>query len=430
MSLKFSNYTDYLVNNGFNVVNEYADGVKNIIFECKYNHKSDIKLSSFGNKKANTKNIKYLCATCKILEDNKVKLEQLKKKIKCKHNLVVYNNDKKIEYECHNCLSINSTTKGSLLHMSENSVCIKCLGSTQRKDYEELYDEVKTLGFELLTKKDKYKSNKDIKVICVCGEIWQKVSLNDLKRGRKCPNCKQDRTKVTNNKKYGVNNVFQNEDIKKKIVETSIEKYGVIHPSKNKDVQLKKEETCLKNNGVKWFFTKPEIYERIRKTHKLKYGCEYPLQSFEIQEKINNVFIEKIGVKRPMLSQYFRDLMLERYGNEVYCLSDDYKKKMLEHYGNECPMRCPELFRKASASSFMRKKYVYGEYEWMVLGYENRCLDILFNKYKKNPEDVFAGEDEEIPYFRYNCNECKSCKDSDEKLHIYYPDIYILNLKI
>ena len=162
MNLKFSNYSNYLVNNGFNVMNEYTNGVDNIIFECDYGHKSDIKLSTFRNKKANTKNIKYLCVKCKLLEENKLKLEQLKKNIKCKHKLLVYNNDKKIKYKCHNCAEINTTTKVNLLRMKEKSVCLNCLGTTQRKNYEELYDEVKNLGFELLTKKDKYKSNKDI----------------------------------------------------------------------------------------------------------------------------------------------------------------------------------------------------------------------------------------------------------------------------
>ena len=53
--------------------------------------------------------------------------------------------------------------------------------------------------------------------------------------------------KQTNLKRYGVENVFANEDIKKKKIQTYIEHYGVEHPMKNKEfvkkmVEIKKQK--------------------------------------------------------------------------------------------------------------------------------------------------------------------------------------------
>ena len=51
----------------------------------------------------------------------------------------------------------------------------------------------------------------------------------------------------------------------------------------------------------------------------------------------------------------------------------------------------------------------------MVLGYENICLQELEDKNKE--VDIYAGENIEIPHFKYIT--------LDNKNHIYYPDIYI-----
>lgn len=53
--------------------------------------------------------------------------------------------------------------------------------------------------------------------------------------------------------KYGVDNVFQAEEIKNKIKETSIKRYGVDHPFKNEKIKEKFKNTCFKKYGVEWF---------------------------------------------------------------------------------------------------------------------------------------------------------------------------------
>jgi hypothetical protein len=63
-------------------------------------------------------------------------------------------------------------------------------------------------------------------------------------------NSKADKTKKTNLEKYGVENVFQSEDIKEKIKQTNLEKYGVEHPLQNKDILEKSKETNIERYGV------------------------------------------------------------------------------------------------------------------------------------------------------------------------------------
>jgi hypothetical protein len=82
---------------------------------------------------------------------------------------------------------------------------------------------------------------------CVCGEL-NKFDYNQKKFGkycsRKCSNANAkdgyEIRKQNNLKKYGVENVFQLDDVKKKIKDTSINKYGVDSYTKTKEYRDKK----------------------------------------------------------------------------------------------------------------------------------------------------------------------------------------------
>jgi hypothetical protein len=424
MTTKINNYIIFLATINMKPTESVENIIKNkkITFICNLKHTTSITLNVFGNKKSKFKKTPtFMCTQCKKLADNIVSMKKIQDRLTNGHIITSYLNNKSITYKCGTCNSVNKTTSTNLLRSTE--YCSKCISKTRHVKWEDVVSKVEDAGMKINMEKSEYKNNKSVSVICSCGSPTR-ISLNDIKRGRKCLSCKTENTYKTNNIKYGCNNVFENSDIKKKSIATSIRKYGVNHPSKHPSVQKKKEETCLKNHGTKWYFCKDEIYEKIRKTHFAKYGVNYPLQSTDIQAKIDKVFIEKMGVKRPMLSEQFGMWMLEKYGNENYVLTDDYKKKMVDLYGNESPMRCPELFRKAAASSYRRKKYINGKKEYYVLGYEPRCLDKLFQDGKLNT-DVFAGEDKEIPFFEYNCGKCVKCKNTSDNIHIYYPDVYI-----
>jgi len=87
---------------------------------------------------------------------------------------------------------------------------------------------------------------------------------------------------------------------------------------------------------------------------------------------------------------------------------------MMEKYGAEHAMQCPILFRKAAASSFKRKPYIFKDQTFMLLGYEDRAIDDILKE--EDIDVMYAGECEEIPVFEYFI---------DDKKHLYYPDIYI-----
>ena len=84
---------------------------------------------------------------------------------------------------------------------------------------------------------------------------------------------------------YGVEYVWQREDVKEKRSLTSKEKYGTEHPTQSKEIQDKIQQTTLERYGSKCMFTTPEIFElahsaetiqKIRETNMNKYGCISP----------------------------------------------------------------------------------------------------------------------------------------------------------
>ena len=59
-----------------------------------------------------------------------------------------------------------------------------------------------------------------------------------------------EQRRETNTKRYGVENPFANDEIKKKIVETNLRKYGVPYNQQCEAVRSKVKATCLERYGV------------------------------------------------------------------------------------------------------------------------------------------------------------------------------------
>jgi hypothetical protein len=223
---KQENYKNYLTTLDYSV--SFSEDNKRIIFICAKNHTNDLTLTTFSNLKSKTiKNNTSLCTDCRI--ENKNIQDMISLQSQSKHKIISYTSKDIISFECCNCHYIGKSNRGSLL---KSSHCKNCNNSQFRKDYDEIIKEIKDFGLTLLTPKEEYKNNKSISVLCSCGNEWN-CSLNDIKRNRKCLNCKTERTYATNNIKYGVNNVFENEDIKKKSRETCLRNIGVEYAQQN-----------------------------------------------------------------------------------------------------------------------------------------------------------------------------------------------------
>ena len=371
---------EFIMNEQDKFVDEYntakASTILNLMCK-KNNHSFSITHGTWTNSKNRFKTELWKVCSCCI---NKILFEEKIKEILDKngHQVISSYEDEKVEYLCGNCGRSNIISDIKILSRSNRGYnCVRCGNDNNRILYEDLVFELEKFNIVCLTKKNEYKDNKNILVECVCGNEW-KTSLSDVKRGRNCGKCKFEKTINTNITRYGCENVFQNADIKKKIVEKCKEKHGVSHHRKIDKIQKQGENTTMQRYGVKWGFTGEWVYKKIRKFNIEKYGVEYPF--------LSSVYI------------------------------GEFRKKMMEKYGAEHSMQCPELFRKASASLFKRKEYVFENGKsCMVLGYENICLQEIEDKNKE--VDIYAGEHIEIPHFKYTT--------LDNKNHVYYPDIYI-----
>ena len=232
---------------------------------------------------------------------------------------------------------------------------------------------VESKGMKLLNNKDEKYVKKNTIVKCSCGRE-NTMRLYDIMRNRKCMGCKQERTKKTCLKKYGVDNVSKSQEILDKIVKVNTKRYGTSYPMKNKEILEKSKKTCLEKYGKEYSFTQDWVYEKIRKIHMKNHGVEFPLQSKKIQEKIDITFIERYDSVRP----------------NIYNLSN-------------------KVYTFPSGNSVS------------VMGYENIAIDYLITKkniyFNKilNEENIFAGK--KVPTFNY--------EDEKGKIHTYHPDIML-----
>lgn len=130
-----------------------------------------------------------------------------------------------------------------------------------------------------------------------CGKIkklkyqtYNKCTNNNKEKyycnSRDCINLKR---KISINKKYNVDNVFQLDDIKQKIKSTNLLLYGHENPQQNKEIKEKTEKTNIIKYGSRNPFQNEYIKNKIKKTNNLKYGVDYPQQSALIRSKYSSL---------------------------------------------------------------------------------------------------------------------------------------------
>ncbi len=82
---------------------------------------------------------------------------------------------------------------------------------------------------------------------------------------------KEERTRQTNLDRYGVENVFQSEEVKEKLKQINLKRYGVTSPIQNE-----------------------QIKEKIRQTNRNRYGVDNPMQDKNIREKSQKSFASHV----------------------------------------------------------------------------------------------------------------------------------------
>lgn len=420
MSRQYNNFKTIIVEANMNILTSEEEYVKSknedkiralIKYQCENGHISEMTCASFVNKTSKTKT--DLCAQCNNEPKQDTKFDEWREEILqlTGHELLSYDpKTRAVAYKCQNCKNISKSTIQNLKR--NQGVCVACSQKENRKNFEDIIEICNKQGLKCLMKSYEYTNNKQlIPYICVCGKKNEAV-LNDIKRGKKCMECKSGKYKNTCLEKYGVENTFQALDIKEKIKESNLQNHGVEYPQQNDEIRKKTEQTCLEKYMTKWAFTQDYVFQKIRKTHLEKYGVEYPLQNKNIQEKIEETFMKNYEAKRPFLSETFQA---------------KFKEQMISKYGYPYPSQCPEIFAKIIKSNFTRKSHVLPKTSriLMVLGYEYRAINRILST--KNPVlDRIIEEDEieieNTPTFMYVAE--------DGKQRRYYPDIWIKNTNV
>ena len=146
-----------------------------------------------------------------------------------------------------------------------------------------------------------------------------------------CSKCKSESIKIGVKNKYGVDNIFQSEDIKNKIKKTNLEKYGVEYYLQSNDVKEKTKETNLEKYGAVHHSKSPEIKEKTKVTNLQKYGVKYSFNNIDIRNKIKETNLEKYGVYYPLQNNEIIDKALLTKSIKLIDKYDKYKIKKIKN---------------------------------------------------------------------------------------------------
>jgi hypothetical protein len=221
------------------------------------------------------------------------------------------------------------------------------------------------------------------KCINGCINIFKKTFRYLKNYGGYCDICtisnKKIKSKNTCLQKYGVENPFENEEIKEKIKVTNVKRYGFENPFENEIVKNKSKQTCLKN-----------------------YGVAYSMQSEIVKNKSKQTCLKKYGVEHQMLL------------SETH---DKIRQTCLKKYGVENASQVPEIVDTKYKNSYKRKTYIFPSgNQIMCQGYEPFALNKLIKDKLINETDIVTGA-KNVPEIWYD--------DESGKKHRHYVDIFI-----
>jgi len=231
------------------------------------------------------------------------------------------------------------------------------------KHYKQFYDLIKCnqiieVKINELTKT----SNALVKLKCDNCDIEKEITYKNytsygyINGEYLCRKCKLENNNL---EKYGVKNVFQIKEVKKKIKETNLEKYGVEFISKNKEIQNKIKETNLDKYGVEYFLQNKEVHNRIKETNFKKYGVENVSKLDLVKNKKKETTLENYGVEynsqSDLIKKNIKQTNLKKYGVESNLQNKDVKEKIkktnLDKYGVDNYAKSEEYLLKCKETN-------------------------------------------------------------------------------
>ena len=198
----------------------------------------------------------------------------------------------------------------------------------------------------------------------VCPVCGKPVKFVDKTRGYKIycsQDCKNsDKGKQLFNQKlqsiclekYGVQNPFQDENVKQKIKETCLQRYGHEHACQSEEIKQKTRETCIARYNCPVSSQNTKVKGKLIKTNITRYGVPYTFMSDIQKQKSKETCLQKYGYEYALQVPAIREkgyLSMKQNGNFVTSKLERCLRKYLienninfkEQYKSELyPFKC------------------------------------------------------------------------------------------
>lgn len=159
----------------------------------------------------------------------------------------------------------------------------------------------------------------------------QAECIKEKLKGRIVTEETKEKTRITNNERYGGNAPTCSEDVLKKREQNNIEKFGAKNIMQTKNGKSLYIKTIKEKYGDEYenISQVPEIKEKIENTMLEHFGYKSNLASPNEREKIYNIMFKKYGYKcaskNEDIKRKISETCLERYGVEWFCLTQKAK---------------------------------------------------------------------------------------------------------
>ena len=212
------------------------------------------------------------------------------------------------------------------------------VGGQNYKHYKELgYNPKVRVPFVVPLRHLTLGSNVLVDVQCdYCGKIVKRSYKTTLRQRMRtvdkdaCYSCKGEKTRESNLKVYGVENVMNVPEYKNKLDAINLKKYGTVHISRNPEIKARAMESMANKTSAE----KKLIREKIEKTNMERYGVTCPLtlpssrkKLFETlnrgssqQEFVYKMLLEEFPPHDVFYNESFSNLSLD-----ILLLVDDIK---------------------------------------------------------------------------------------------------------
>jgi hypothetical protein len=159
--------------------------------------------------------------------------------------------------------------------------------------------------------------------------------------------------------RYGVENVFQAQEVKQTIRDSMIANHGAPSPLQVPAIRAKVAATNFARLGVGNPFASPEVQAKIRETNLVRFGVRNPNQSPEVMARRIETNLERYGTdhffERPEFHDEYKAISQERFGANHPMQSEEGRKlcfaSIQRGYGVDSVFQLPEVQERAYASN-------------------------------------------------------------------------------